>query len=380
MCLADPSGNPRPRRVIELLGANGYDVDVSSYPIKDDLKFNRWFSIPSPPRHGVRYRLVRLRGQMIKTLRVLFSGHEVRDWLNDLLYRSLPLVGSLRQRDYHLLVVEDLFLLPVAFKIKKKARVIFDAREYYPRQNEESRLWRMVEAPERARLCRKYLPLCDQILTVSTGLAKEYKREFDVDATVVMSVPRYADIRPRKTYYGKVRMVHHGGTNPNRQLEKMIDIVRKLDDRFSLDMYLTGSKEHVNVLRRYAGDDDRVKIHAAVPFNRIINMLCAYDIGFYYLEPKGFNITYNLPNKLFEFIQARLAVAIGPSPGMSEIVSQYGCGIISKTFSVGCMAETINALTAETIDELKRKADLAARELCFEQESKKIMKVVKVAA
>ena len=36
-----------------------------------------------------------------------------------------------------------------------------------------------------------------------------------------------------------------------------------------------------------------------VPFDEIIPMLNKYDLGFYYLEPKGFNVTYNLPNKFF---------------------------------------------------------------------------------
>ena len=41
-------------------------------------------------------------------------------------------------KNYSLIIVEDLQLLPTAFFKKHKAKVVFDAREYYPLQNEES--------------------------------------------------------------------------------------------------------------------------------------------------------------------------------------------------------------------------------------------------
>ena len=47
-----------------------------------------------------------------------------------------------------------------------------------------------------------------------------------------------------------------------------------------------------------------------------------YDVGLYLLPPTNFNQRYALPNKFFEFIQGRLAIAIGPSPEMAKLVER----------------------------------------------------------
>lgn len=43
---------------------------------------------------------------------------------------------------------------------------------------------------------------------------------------------------------------------------------------------------------------------------------------------------------------------------------------MSEAFSVESMAKALNSLSVEDIDRAKRCSDIAARELCFEEESK----------
>jgi hypothetical protein len=77
-----------------------------------------------------------------------------------------------------------------------------------------------------------------------------------------------------------------------------------------------------------------IKFNGPIPFNDLVNKLSEYDWGFYLFQPTGFNTKYALPNKFFEFIQARLGVIIGPSPEMMAIVNKYENGFVSKDFSV----------------------------------------------
>jgi len=92
-----------------------------------------------------------------------------------------------------------------------------------------------------------------------------------------------------------------------------------------------------------------------------------YDIGMDLLPPNSLNNRFTLPNKFFEFIQARLAVAIGPSPEMAKIVNQYGCGVVSGDFSPESLARELSALTSRRIDGLKLRSHEAAKDLCFER-------------
>ena len=54
--------------------------------------------------------------------------------------------------------------------------------------------------------------------------------------------------------------------------------------------------------------------------HEIVDTIAEYDIGLFILSPINFNYYHALPNKLFEFIQARLAIAVSPSPEMARIV------------------------------------------------------------
>jgi hypothetical protein len=170
----------------------------------------------------------------------------------------------------------------------------------------------------------------------------------------------------------KIKMVHHGIANKNRQLEKMIDVLKLLDSRFTLDIYLTGSKEYISFLKVYSAGMKNVRILDPVQYLNLNEMLSKYDIGFFFNSPLTFNLRYSLPNKFFEFIQARLAIAIGPSPEMSRIVFEYRNGIVSKDFSVEHMAYELNKITVEELQIMKENSHKAAQELNFSKESNKI--------
>ena len=68
-----------------------------------------------------------------------------------------------------------------------------------------------------------------------------------------------------------------------------------------------------------------------------------------------------LPNKFFEFIQARLAIAIVPSPEMARLTREFDCGVVAEDFSSLSLARALTGLTAQGIDWMKRGADRAAR-------------------
>ena len=96
----------------------------------------------------------------------------------------------------------------------------------------------------------------------------------------------------------------------------------------------------------------------------IIHTINEYDIGLYLLNPSGFNNEMALPNKLFEFIHARLAVAIWPSPEMARVVKEYDLGVVSDEFSIPSMAKHLNALGVENITHFKIYSYTACQHFC----------------
>ena len=104
--------------------------------------------------------------------------------------------------------------------------------------------------------------------------------------------------------------------------------------------------------------------------------LNSYDAGIYLLPPNNFNNRYSLPNKFFEFVQARLAIAIGPSPEMAAEVRRYDMGIVADDFTPVSFARAITGLDRQRIAHLKAQADVAARALCFERTAETLMAVI----
>ena len=106
--------------------------------------------------------------------------------------------------------------------------------------------------------------------------------------------------------------------------------------------------------------------------DEIIAFTSTYDFGIYILEPTNLNNHFALPSKLFEFIQARLAIAIGPSPEMAKIVQENQLGIVAADFKPETMAAALNKMTKESMDAFKLNADKAAKILNAEENMKRL--------
>jgi hypothetical protein len=100
---------------------------------------------------------------------------------------------------------------------------------------------------------------------------------------------------------------------------------------------------------------------------QLVRRANAYDIGLYALPPVNLNRRFALPNKFFEFIQARLAVAIGPSLEMARLVNQYRCGIVADDFRPETLASALETLDGTAIASFKRASHAAANDLCAER-------------
>jgi len=158
----------------------------------------------------------------------------------------------------------------------------------------------------------------------------------------------------------------------------MIEVMKHTDERFTLDLML---------MRNQPGEYDRLKTLAAgmanvrfvdpVPMPEISAHINGnYDIGLYLLEPVNTNQAHALPNKLFEFIQANLAVVIGPAEEMGKIVNRWECGKVSENFDPVSMATLLNSLDAGQILRMKEKSREAASVLNSGNEGMKFCRII----
>jgi len=291
----------------------------------------------------------------------------------NLIYDFPSLRAQLQNRKFDLIIANDIESLPLAFRIKKNEKVLFDAHEYAPRHFEDKLIWRIFFQRFNKYLCKKYLPMIDQMITVGKGLALEYQAHYPVNPIVVTNANYYANLEP--TSVGeRIRLVHHGAANPSRQLEIMIEMMNYLDDRFTLDLMLLTpaianrkTRSYLTKLKRLIKNHNRIRIIPPVKSAEVVNFIHQYDMGIFLLPPINFNYANTLPNKLFDFIQARLAIAIGPTPEMANLVNTYHLGVVSEDFTAQSLAKKINSLSREDIQHFKAQSSDAALMLSAEK-------------
>lgn len=295
------------------------------------------------------------------------------------------LTRQLTKQQWDLIVANDIDTLPMAFVIKKSsnAKVIFDAHEYSPRHFENRLLWRIFFQPFYIHLCQRYIPEVNAMLTVGKGLAAEYQKNFGKKPVISTNATNFHRINPSAPDGNKIKLVHHGIANPSRRLELMLEMMKHLDDRFTLDLILMTSdfasgstKNYIENLKRDFLADPRITILPAVKSNEVVSTINRYDLGIFLLPPINFNYENTLPNKLFDFIQARLAIAVGPSPEMADIVNHYDLGIVSSTFDPKDLAKELSKLTRDQLIKFKSNTEVAAQELCAEKNEEILQTVI----
>ena len=286
----------------------------------------------------------------------------------DSFYRSRERVRSARSAlagaRFDLVVANDIWALPLALDIAASAPVLFDAHEYSPLEFEDRWFWRFFFASYVEYLCRRYVPRASRMVTVCQGIADRYAANYGVQCDVITNAPGHVPLPVRPTRDATVQMVHHGAAIASRRTELMIDLMDHLEPRFTLDMVLVpGDASYIERLRRRAASNPRIRFLPPLPMDQLVTFCAGYDVGLFLLPPTNFNYRMALPNKFFEFVQARLAIAIGPSPEMARLVRQYDCGLIADNFDPRALAARLNDSTADDFDRMKRGADRAAAAL-----------------
>jgi glycosyltransferase involved in cell wall biosynthesis len=276
--------------------------------------------------------------------------------------------------------------LPIAVEVARRtgARVVFHQHEYAELERENEPQWLMLIAPGIHHYLAKYtadpqVPV-DASITVCRPIADRYRRELGIDPIVVYNAPNPIDLPDRSaaTDPARIRLIHHGYAQKDRGLDNMVHALALADQRFTLDfMLMNDHPEYLEHLKELANRiaPGRVFFRDPVKPSEIVRAVAEYDIGMCVITPTTYNFRMMLPNKFFEYIQAGLAVLIGPSPAMLDVVGPHGVGICAPSFDPHAVAESLNALTMDELRSMRRASRAAAKTLNADIEMAKIVSI-----
>lgn len=333
----------------------------------------RWFSVDPPRWRDLQhFKALLVAGRVWQPS----TCYELWYWLQRLYRQAFERLRHIRA---DLVFANDWSALPLGWRLAARwnAPMILDLHEYAPLEWEEQWTWRVFVAPMIVAFLRRYAVHAAATLTVAPDIAQRYHKEFGFLPTVVLNAPEYAPVEDHTVDPHTVRLIHHGGAIRARALELMIDTIRLCDRRYHLSFMLVGDEGYIRYLRIYADRvaPGRVTFLDPVAPDRIVSRIAPFEMGFYLLRPTNYNNSVALPNKVFDFIHAGLAVCVGPSPGMAAFVREWQCGVVAPSFEPAEVAATLNRLGVDEIRAMRRSARIAAAAINASTEMTKVVEL-----
>lgn len=359
ICFSDLYRDPRPNRQIKALSKE-YEVTAIGY---------------APPKvEGVRF--IQYIGEFNKfkdNLMLKLGQFEQVYWQP----KMKLLKEQLLKEKFDLIIANDLNTLPLAVEVAQGAKVIFDDHECAFRHFEDMFYWNFFLKDSIKYFCDKYIPRVNAMMTVCDSIAEEYYKIYGVKPEVVTNATSYYDLQP-SPIDEKIRIVHHGVAHSTRRIDTLIEIMDYLDDRFLLDLILVGLPENIKKYHKLAKKNKKIKMLPPIKRENLVEFTNKYDIGIHLVKEKpSFSNKIALPNKMFEYIQARLVIAINDLPEMEKIVKQYNNGLVMRGYKAKELAEQLNKLSKEDVIKFKQNSCKAAQELTAENNITLIQNMVK---
>jgi glycosyltransferase involved in cell wall biosynthesis len=357
---------PRPQKEAEALAEAGYDVIVQGVwfdpeLVKRDrllLQSKKWQFSPIldfQPQHRFQNLKTRLQGRIAKE-----RYQHFKIFSPDLLgYGARAMLRVARQIRADLTIVHSEAGLWVANQLLEEGfRVGVDFEDWFSEDLlPEARVTRPIA--QLKALEQRLMRECQYCLTTSQAMAEAMARAYQAPKPTVIynSFPwaerEQIDHQKRDRKNPQIPSIHWFSQTigPGRGLELLFQALPDLKSQAEIHLrghYPDSSRQWLEPLIPSEWHD-RVFIHPTVPNQELLSRIAEHDIGLALETPYCFNKQYTSSNKLFQYIQAGLAVIATDTAGQREIFAQFsGIGHLIPCEEPVALAFAMNSLLSSS--------------------------------
>jgi len=273
-----------------------------------------------------------------------------------------------------IIVANDLDTLPacwLASKLRGKVLVL-DSHEMFTEVPElvhrplVKKAWQLLE--------KLLVPKVDFGYTVSKPIQDYFKDKYNKEFELIRNVGYFRYDLKYKSDYSDTIILYQGAVNMGRGIDLMIKAMSLIEDA---KLWVVGNGDVISDLKKLVQElelEDRVVFFGRIRIDELWEYTAKAHIGMSLEEDLGLNYRYSLPNKLFDYIQARVPVIVSDLPEMGRLVEKYQIGEILRNRTPESLANLIEGIRSngEQMKEINQKLELAARELCWQREEEKL--------
>ncbi len=359
--VSDLVTDQRVHRVASTLHTHGLKVTLVGRQMKKSL-----------PLETRAYRTVRFRLWWEKGI-LFYAVYNIRLFFYLLFHKTDVLVSN------------DLDTLPANFLIAniKRVELYYDSHEYFTGVPELvnrkfiQKIWSMMEG--------FIFPRLKHVYTVNESIASLYQTKYKINVEVVRNVPHSSDqhlsLKSKKELGlpsdKKIILYQGAGINVHRGAEEALEAMLYLHDAVLL---FIGSGDVIGQLKDRCDVlnlSDKVFFIHKMPMHELKTYTRLADIGLTLDKDTNINYRYSLPNKLFDYIHAGIPVLASSLVEVKKIIEQYQIGMTVDDHDPKHIADKIREMLSDEkrFVQWKENTKLAAKELCWENEEKQLLKI-----
>jgi glycosyltransferase involved in cell wall biosynthesis len=258
-----------------------------------------------------------------------------------------------------------------AAKRETGARIVYDSHELASEEHADNRLWRLVAQRHTRAIEAGFIHRADAIITVSDGISRTLQDLYDLPEPplVVRNALAYRTVTPAPLAE-PLRLLFHGIMKGGRGIEALIGAMPVLP-QFRLTLRGDGAPAYLAKLRaRVAelGVGARVAFEPAVPHDEVVAAAASSHIGVFCAPIETRHNRFAMPNKVYEYLMAGLAVLVTEGTDLAALVQEHACGLTATASTPEAIATALRALSLSALGEMRANALAAAPRLSWDEE------------
>ena len=291
--------------------------------------------------------------------------------------------------DFDFIHCHDMSTLQLGYKLGKKYNkpFIYDSHELFI-ERDKPYITPVWYKNKQIKFEDKRIKKAAGVITVSNSIADEFVKRYNIEPPVLIyNTPYYNDPNQPISIREKIGLdstkkiiMYSGGFTMGRGLEYLIEAIKFLPEDYHLILLGFGSPEFTTILKNIAKKNNvesQLDFYGPVAANEVSRYLSGADICVSPIQNVALNNYYSCPNKVFEYIQARVPLALSNFPELQRIINEEKIGV---TFNPEKPENIANSLveflnSKKAYQDAKVNLEKSAQKYNWENEQEKLFKL-----